>query len=326
MVNKYYDATKAHHTRFGFRDPEAVAHQLQDLQRWRAERKKLALPPPPQNGYAQFIQDWWQPVDLSGNQDAIWWLGHASLLLRLAGKYILIDPVLSPRASPVNFYGPIRKTPPPIKVKQLPPIDLVLISHNHYDHLDRDTIRELTHQQREVIFIVPLGLKRWFRGYPAKRVIELDWWQSYQIDAMTIHATTAKHWSMRTPWDRNQSLWCGWVIHHPALRFYFTGDSSYSERLAEVGSRLGPFDFAALPIGAYAPRWFMREQHMDPQQAVRLYQQLNQPKVIPIHWGVFELADEALDEPPQELARALNDAGLLQHQFQPIKIGSHVNI
>lgn len=326
ITNRYYDANKAHHTPQGFCNPEPTLHKKGDLRRWQDERKKLGLPKPPQAGYEQFIQDWWQAADLSGEQDSVWWLGHASLLLRLGGRYILIDPVLSPRASPLSFYGPQRKTPSPLTVQQLPAVDVVLISHNHYDHLDRRTIRELTKRFRQITFIVPLGLKNWFSHYPAKRVVELDWWESLALDDLTFHATPARHWSMRTPWDRNRSLWCGWAIHHPALRFYFTGDTGYTEKLVEIGTRLGPFDLAALPIGAYAPRWFMQEQHMDPQQAVMLYQQLNSPRVIPMHWGVFELADESLDEPPQQLNLALGAAGIEDHRFHPLKIGERIDL
>ncbi|KEY58095.1 MBL fold metallo-hydrolase [Serratia sp. DD3] len=324
--NKYYDASKAHHTPWGFTNPEPSLRKAGDLKRWQDQRKKQGLPKPPQAGYEQFIQQWWQAADLSGDHDSIWWLGHASILLRLGGRYVLIDPVLSSRASPVNFYGPKRKTPPPLTVQQLPTIDVVLISHNHYDHLDRLTISELTKRFRGITFVVPLGLKQWFSHYPAKRVVELDWWDSFTLDTTTFYATPARHWSMRTPWDHNHSLWCGWVIHHPELRFYFTGDTGYSERLVEIGTRLGPFDIAALPIGAYAPRWFMQEKHMDPQHSVRLYQQLNQPRVIPMHWGVFELADESLDEPPQQLMQALSDAGLEQHNFDLMKIGQRLDV
>lgn len=324
ITNRYYDAGKAHHTPQGFRNPEPSQRQAGDLKRWQDERKQLGLPKPPQMGYPQFTQRWWQRADLSGSDNSIWWLGHASMLLRLDGRYILIDPVLSERASPFSFYGPKRKTPPPLTVQQLPTVDVVLISHNHYDHLDRRTVRQLARRFPQATFIVPLGLKNWFRRYRLQRVEELDWWDSLQLGDLTFHCTPARHWSMRTLWDRNRSLWCGWVIHHPALRFYFSGDSGYSDSLADIGTRLGPFDVAALPIGAYAPRWFMQEQHMDPQQSVTLYQQLNAPRVIPIHWGVFELADESLDEPPQQLNLALSAAGIEQHRFRPIKIGERI--
>ncbi|MFI8415696.1 MBL fold metallo-hydrolase [Serratia sp. NPDC078593] len=324
--NRYYDANKPHHTPHGFRNLEPSLRQKGDLQRWQDERKKQGLPKPPRGGYQQFTANWWQSADLSGEHDCVWWLGHAALLLRLSGRYVLIDPALSPRASPLSFYGPKRRTPPPLKVRQLPAVDVVLISHNHYDHLDRRTVRQLIQRFPNATFIVPLGLKNWFRHYRTTRVEELDWWESRSFGDMTFHATPARHWSMRSLWDRNRSLWCGWVIHHPNLRFYFSGDSGYSERLADIGERLGPFDLAALPIGAYAPRWFMQEQHMSPEQSVRLYQQLKQPRVIPIHWGVFELADESLDEPPQQLKQALSAAGIHHHQFDLLKIGQRIEL
>ncbi|WP_279023513.1 MBL fold metallo-hydrolase [Gibbsiella quercinecans] len=326
ITNRYYNASKAHHTPQGFRNLEPTQRQEGDLQRWRAERKKLGLPKPPQMGYQQFTQRWWQQANLQGSNDSVWWLGHASVLMRLGGRYVLIDPVLSQRASPLSFYGPKRKTPSPLAVRDLPAVDVLLISHNHYDHLDRRTIRQLARRFPQATCVVPLGLKRWFRRYRFQRVEELDWWDSLALGDLTVHAVPARHWSMRTLWDRNRSLWCGWVIHHPALRFYFSGDSGYSERLAEIGTRLGPFDLAALPIGAYAPRWFMQTQHMDPQQSVQLYQQLNAPRAFPIHWGVFELADESLDEPPQQLHQALSSAGITPHGFQPLKIGERIDI
>ncbi len=203
-INRYYDAAKAHHTPEGFRNLEPSQRQEGDLQRWQDERKRQGLPKPPQQGYAQFTERWWQPADLSGNDDSVWWLGHASMLLRLSGRYILIDPVLSERASPLSFYGPKRRTPPPLTVEQLPAVDAVLISHNHYDHLDRRTVRQLARRFPQAEFIVPLGLKRWFRRYRLK-VHELDWWQSLPLGELTVYATPARHWSMRTLWDRNRS-------------------------------------------------------------------------------------------------------------------------
>ena len=207
------------------------------------------------------------------------------MLLRLGGRYILIDPVLSERASPLSFYGPKRKTPTPLTVEQLPAVDAVLISHNHYDHLDRRTVRQLARCFPQAEFIVPLGLKRWFRRYRLK-VHELDWWQSLSLGELTVYATPARHWSMRTLWDRNRSLWVrlGDPSSGAAVLFF------RRQRLfgAAGGNRstAGPVRRGGVAsIGAYAPRWFMQEQHMDPQQSVALYRELNQPRAIPIHWG-----------------------------------------
>ena len=324
--NPWYDPSKPHHTPQGFRHPEGERRQAGDLQRWRKARKAQGLPFPPRQGYEAFTQRWWQQAELSGEQDAVWWLGHAAIMLRLDGRYGLIDPALSARASPLRFYGPKRKTPAPVAVNQLPSLDWVLISHNHYDHLDRPTIKAILRRFPAVQFIVPLGLEPWFRRAGARNVIQLDWWQHKERHGITFHSVPARHWSMRTLHDRNRSLWCGWTITSATLNFWFSGDSGYGEDLLEIAQRLGPFNLAALPVGAYAPRWFMRAQHMDPQQAVSLHQAIGAPLTIPIHWGVFELADEALDDPPQELMHALAAAGQSNILFRPWRIGERTNL
>ncbi|MFG1172339.1 MBL fold metallo-hydrolase [Erwiniaceae bacterium CAU 1747] len=322
--NPWYDPALSHHTPDGFCNLEPELRQPGDVQRWRRERRQQGLPVPPAQGYEHFTRQWCQPADLSGNEDAVWWLGHACLLLRLDGRYTLIDPALSSRASPLWFAGPRRKTPPALAVDDLPSLDSVLISHNHYDHLDRPTIKKLLSRFPQVQFVVPLGLGKWFARRGAANIAELDWWQSVSVAGLNVHAVPARHWSMRTLLDRNRSLWCGWVIKHPRLSFWFSGDSGYSDNLLEIPRRLGPFHLAALPIGAYAPKWFMRGQHMDPDQAVSLHQAMGQPHTVAIHWGVFELADESLDEPPQVLQQALARAGLDSGRFRAWRIGSRV--
>ncbi|MFS2225564.1 MBL fold metallo-hydrolase [Pantoea sp. B65] len=320
--NPWYDPAKAHHTPEGFRNPEADLRQQGDLRRWQKERKAQGLPFPPAGGYDEFIAQWWQPADLSGSDDAIWWLGHACLMLRINQRYTLIDPALSHRASPLSFYGPKRKTPTPLDIATLPALDTVLVSHNHYDHLDRPTIKKILRRFPDVQFIVPLGLKPWFVQQGARHIIQLDWWEAAPLTGMTVHAVPARHWSMRSLKDRNRSLWCGWTINAGNLSFWFTGDSGYSENLLDIPRRLGPFNVAALPVGAYAPKWFMQGQHMDPEQAVSLHRDLGCPLSIPIHWGVFELADESLDAPPLELAQSMQAAGLEQRRFQAWRIGA----
>ncbi|PKH26912.1 MBL fold metallo-hydrolase [Enterobacterales bacterium CwR94] len=319
--NPWYDQQLSHHTPDGFQNPEAELRQPGDLQRWQKARKAAGLPHPPAQGYGAFQQQWWQPADLSGAEDAVWWLGHAAILLRIAGRYTLIDPALSARASPLRFYGPDRKTPSPLDINALPALETLLISHNHYDHLDSRTVRQILRRFPDVQVIVPLGLKRWFQRRGAKYVTELDWWQTFPAGAIEVTAVPARHWSMRTLFDRNRSLWCGFVLRTADWRFWFTGDSGYSDNLLAIVDALGPFDMAALPIGAYAPKWFMRGQHMDPDQSVSLYRYMNQPQTLPMHWGVFELADESLDEPPSELAEALIRAGLEGKTFRPWKMG-----
>ncbi|WAT02850.1 MBL fold metallo-hydrolase [Rouxiella chamberiensis] len=324
--NPYYDPAKPHHTPNGFTNLESDTRKEGDLKRWRKERKEQGFPRPPGKGYDAFIREWCQTPDFGGSEDRLWFLGHACLLLRVDGRYILTDPVLSERASPLSFYGPKRRTPAAVTVASLPKIDYVMISHNHYDHLDKATIRKLVDRFPQVIFMVPLGMKPWMERQGAHYIEEMDWWDALVMDGVSFHAVPARHWSMRTPWDRNRSLWCGWVVKHRNLNFYFSGDSAYSEQFAQIGERLGPFDIAALPIGAYAPRWFMHSHHMDPQQAVQVFGETRCQRAIPIHWGVFELADESLDEPPRELRDAIEAGGLNADKFSPLKIGQHISL
>ena len=325
--NPRYNASLAHHTPQGFRNVDGAEHQPGDVERWQKERKAARLPKPPEEGYEHFIRQWWQPVTLNTHEeDGVWWLGHASLLLRLNGKYILTDPVFSRRASPVPFAGPARKTPSVMSVAALPPLDALVISHNHYDHLDAATVRQLVRRFPQLTFFVPLGLGEWCRRRGAKQVVELDWWQSYVFEGMVFTAVPAQHWSMRTLWDRNRSLWCGWVFEGQNQRFWFSGDTGYTPDLLTIPQRLGKLDTIAIPIGAYAPRWFMSIHHMDPQAAVALWQQLGMPRAIPIHWGVFELTDESLDEPVREVSQTLRALSLPDDNFQPLRIGQYLSI
>jgi L-ascorbate metabolism protein UlaG (beta-lactamase superfamily) len=325
--NPWFNPSLSHHTPNGFRNTLPVGHQPGDVQRWRKARKAAGLPQPPALGYDDFQRQWWQPAVLNdAAEDGVWWLGHASVLLRLDGRYVLTDPVFSKRASPLPFMGPARKTPPALTVATLPAIDALVISHNHYDHLDAQTVRRLLKRFPDLTIFVPLGLAQWFRRRGAKQVFELDWWQTVVFQGMTFTAVPAQHWSMRTPWNRNQSLWCGWVMEGQHRRFWFSGDTGYSPELLAIPERLGKIDAAALPAGAYAPRWFMSAHHMDPQSSVALWQQLGKPLAFPIHWGVFELADESLDEPVNELSLALksNDPG--NERFRIIKIGQYLSL
>ncbi|MDY1038233.1 MBL fold metallo-hydrolase [Lelliottia sp. CFBP8978] len=325
--NPWYDPSLQHHTPNGFRNTHSVGHQPGDVERWRKERKAAGLPKPPVLGYENFIRQWWQPVELNElSEDGVWWLGHASVLLRLNGRYLLTDPVFSRRASPLSFAGPERKTPPPISVDRLPIIDAVVISHNHYDHLDDATVRRLLRRFPDLTIFAPLGLGDWFRRRGAINIVELDWWQRFVFNGLSLTAVPAQHWSMRTFWNRNRSLWCGWVIEGTNRRFWFSGDTGYSPELVTIPERLGKIDAATLPVGAYAPRWFMSAHHMDPQSAVALWQQMGMPLAFPIHWGVFELADEALDEPVTELKQALNDVAPITDKFRILKIGQYLSL
>ena len=254
---------------------------------------------------------------------SVTWVGHATMLVRLAGKNILFDPVFSERASPVGFAGPKRIVPLPIDIPELPRIDVVLISHNHYDHLDAESVTRLAAMpQGSPRFLVPLGLKAWFATLGITRVDEYDWWQETREGDLRVTFVPVQHWSKRRLDDANQTLWGGWVVEGEGLRLIHTGDTGYSKDFRDIGERLGPFDMAFIPIGSYAPRWFMKVMHVDVPEAVQIRADLKAARAIGMHWGTFEsLADEPLDEPPIVLARQRQERGLAPDQFDVLKIG-----
>ena len=324
--NPYYDPAKPHHTPSGFCNLDEKARGFKDVRRWQRERRANKLPKAPAQGYDAFRAQWWQAADFSGTGNAAWWLGHASLLLRLDGQTILTDPALSDRASPVSFAGPRRLLPPGATVATLPRIDIVLISHSHYDHLDKPSIRKLLKRFPDATYLVPIGLAAWMRGRGITRVQELDWWDNTDIGGSTFTFVPAQHWTQRTLWDRNRSLWGGWVVKRGDFSFYFAGDTGYTTHLTDIGDRLGPFDLAAIPLGAYEPRWFMQAQHIDPSQAVQIHRELRSRRSFAIHWGAFELADDSLDAPPQVLAEALAAQAVDAASFEVIRTGGRLDL
>jgi N-acyl-phosphatidylethanolamine-hydrolysing phospholipase D len=245
----------------------------------------------------------------SGGEPTITWVGHSTLLIQLDGVNVLTDPQWSARASPVSFGGPRRVTPPGLRFEDLPPIHVVSISHDHYDHLDVATVKRLAAAHRP-LFLVPLGLKAWFADLGIATVEELDWWQDRAVRGLTFTCVPAQHFSGRTPWDRNRRLWSGWVIAGRQRRLYFAGDTGYDAGLKKIGERLGPFDVAAIPIGAYLPPHIMKASHTAPEEALRLFGDLRAAAMVPIHWGTFDLADEPLEEPPRRLEAEARRLGL----------------
>jgi L-ascorbate metabolism protein UlaG (beta-lactamase superfamily) len=234
----------------------------------------------------------------------------------MGGLNILTDPHFSQRAFPVQWLGPRRKTPLPAQLAQLPRIDLVAISHSHFDHLDRDTVHALIAQAGEQpVFLAPLGVHRWLRDEGATRVETFDWWQSRDVLGIKVDFVPVHHWSQRSAFDRNRTLWGGWALRAPGFSFLFVGDTGYAPVFAEIGARFGGFDLAAVPIGAYEPRWFMKDQHVDPAEAVRIHRDVRARRSVAIHWGTFELTDEPLDAPMAALPAALDAAGLPRSDF-----------
>ena len=243
------------------------------------------------------------------------WIGHSSFVLQTGGRNLITDPHLTTRASPLGFAGPVRLTPPALRFEDLPPLDIALISHNHYDHLDEQTVRRLAREHPQLTFAVPLGLKRWMAQRRIERVVELDWWQSEEIAGLRVHAVPAQHFSGRNAHDRDATLWCGFVVEAQQRRIYFAGDTGYSADFADIGARFAPLDLALLPIGAYEPRWFMQAMHVNPEDAVKIHRDIGSRQSVAMHWGTFRLTEEPLDEPPHRLRRALDDAGIAHEQF-----------
>lgn len=242
----------------------------------------------------------------SGHQGpSFTWLGHATCLVQMKGQTFLTDPHFSERASPVSFIGPKRLFPSPISLTQLPHIDVVVISHSHYDHLDLPTLRHLSQQPGgSPLFLVPLELKGWMQSKGLTRTEELDWWQTLEHQGVRYTLVPAHHWSMRTLWNRNETLWGGWVVRSDDFKFYFTGDTGYADLFPQI-ARLGPFDLSAIAIGAYEPRGFMKVHHINPEEAVRIHQDVGSRYSVGIHWGTFRLSSEAWLQPPRDLSRAL---------------------
>ena len=255
------------------------------------------------------------------------WVGHSTLLLQLGGLNILTDPMWGPRASPVSFAGPRRWMPPGIALEALPPIDLVLQSHNHYDHLDDRTVRRLARLQPDAEWLVPLGLAPFMEGRGVRRVTELDWWEEKQVGAISVASTPAQHFSGRGFRDRGATLWCGWALAaRQGKRVFFAGDTGLHPEFVSIAERHGPFDLALMPIGAYEPRWFMRYVHMNPEEAIEACRALGVRTMIPIHWGTFKLTDEAMDEPPRRARAAWRAAGLPEDGYRQLAHGETLTL
>lgn len=228
---------------------------------------------------------------------AITWIGHATLLVQLDGLGVLTDPQWSDRAGPTSWLGPRRLVPPGLAFESLPRIDVVVISHDHFDHLDLPTVRRLA-ATHDPLFLVPLGMRAWFRDNGMFHVEELDWWQEYQYRGVRFVCVPAQHFSQRSFWDGNQRLWASWAIVGRERRLYFGGDTGYFAGFREAGRRLGPFDVAALAIGAYLPAEIMKAVHTTPEEAVQAFVDLDGRVMMGMHWGTFDLAEEPLGEPP----------------------------
>ncbi len=282
-----------------FFNPGVAEHGSRQLLRWIATRKVgpwrnwIPSEPGPK-----------PPAQVEGNALRVTFVNHSTVLLQTEGINILTDPVWSERVSPVSFSGPRRHRAPGIRFEDLPPIHCILISHNHYDHLDIPTLRRLAAVHQPTVFC-PLGVADLIRGAGLRDVHELDWGQGQSWSGMHIHCVQAQHFSARTPFDRNRALWCGWVVESEGGRIYYAGDSGFGGFFAEVGERFAPIRLALLPIGAYEPEWFMGPMHMTPEQAVEVKGIVGAEVAVAVHFGTFALADDGETAPVERLRRAL---------------------
>jgi len=253
------------------------------------------------------------------------WLGHSSFLLQWKNINILTDPIFANRASPISFAGPLRYVPHVIDYNKLPPIDYVIISHNHYDHLDKTAINQLGNKPE---YIVPLRLKSWFlnNGITSTRIKELDWWDTISFSNVVFQALPSQHWSARGLFDRRKTLWASWRINLKGVSIWFAGDTGYNNRqFREIGKKLGPVDLALIPIGGYLPRSFMRPYHVNPAEALKIHKDVKAKQSIGMHWGTFPLTAEGPGDPLKELNKQRMRLNISQNEFLTMAIGETIN-
>ena len=261
------------------------------------------------------------PAAVPAGQVAVTFIGHSTFLLQLPGLNLLTDPVFARHAGPFGLLGPRRARPPAMPLAQLPRIDVVLVSHNHYDHLDLSSLCWLARERRPLI-VTTLGNKAWLEQRRVGNVVELDWWQSHQArPELEVVCTPAQHFAARTPWDRCRTLWGGFVLRSTSGSIFFAGDSGWAPHFAEIRDRLGAPGLALLPIGAYEPRWFMEPVHMNPAEAVRAHAALGARQSLGMHFGTFQLTDEGIDAPRHDLAVARTANGVEPGAFDTMDFG-----
>ncbi|MGD8426247.1 MAG: MBL fold metallo-hydrolase [Balneolaceae bacterium] len=289
------------------------------------------------------VLKWW----LSGNDKGVWhkisedpsgrfpapepsvpkdefratFVNHATFLLQVEGMNILTDPVWSDRASPYQWIGPKRMRPPGIAFNDLPSIDIVLLTHNHYDHLDITTIHKLN-EKYEPKFIVPLGVERFLHDEGIFDTVHLDWWDTHILkEQFSLTAVPARHFSGRGLFDRNKTLWCGYVLHTSVGNIYFAGDTAYGKFLTDIGKRFGPMHTSFIPIGAYKPRWFMEPIHVSPEEAVQVHKDVQSQTSIAMHFGTFPMADDGMYEAVEALQKELDSRNVNRNEFKVLKEG-----
>ncbi|MBO6724346.1 MAG: MBL fold metallo-hydrolase [Rhizobiaceae bacterium] len=319
--NRYYSGPTSDHFdgRIFYNPGGRAPGKLRDLLKWRFNGERNKWPAQWPSPFPQAVPE----PRLEGDALRITMVGHATMLVQAGELNILTDPVWSERVSPLSFAGPKRVAPPGIAFEDLPRIDIVLLSHNHYDHMDVTTLARLQHACDPLV-VTPLGndtiLKK---RLPKLRVSAHDWGAQVEAGAATVHFEPVHHWSARGLGDRRMALWAGFVLETPAGRIYHVGDTGFHEGInyRKAREKFGDFRLAILPFGAYEPRWFMKGQHQNPEEAVEGMLLCNAAYVAGHHWATFQLTDEPINEPRQKLEAALAEKGIAQDRFRPLRAG-----
>lgn len=324
--------SKEHHVGKGFVNPHCsnIRRSLLDAILWGLGYFKDPEPiqPVPDNF------DYPNPkVAIDRSQPTVCWINHTTCLLQIDGITLLTDPVWSDRCSPLNFFGPRRHHAPPIPLEGLPPIDYVLLSHDHYDHLDKPTMMKLAARNPNCTYFVPLGVGAWFKRHGISRIVELDWWESFETPGgrISFHCVPAQHFSGRGAINQNTTLWCGWVARFERKvgerkQLYFVGDTGYNAYdFLAIGETFGGFDLSLIPIGAYSPREFMSPVHVHPEESVAIHLDANSRLSVATHWKTFRLSGEPANQPPYDLYRALQEVEEPVEKFRVLEPGQVIN-
>ena len=270
------------------------------------------------------VSDAWKKIDLDNDNNYSIWIGHSTFLIKKDNLTILTDPIFSERASPFKRFGPKRLIPPALNISQLPKIDVVTVSHNHYDHLDIRSLKILHELNPDIIFLIPKGDKNIFDKRNIKNVFEFEWWQNFMIQNVEFTFTPVQHWSARGLFDKNDSLWGGWYIKNKDYSIYHAGDTGYSNDFITTKEKLGSPKYSFIPIGAYEPEWFMAASHVNPEDAIKIMLDLESEYSFGMHWGTFTLTDEDTIEPKIRLNDALKKANL--NNFKTIVPGQIIRL
>ena len=288
------------HANYKNSDGRELNKSFRELLEWQRNNKD------PKISYIDLSNEW-QDIDLNKTDNYFIWVGHSTFLIKKNGITILTDPIFSDRASPFKNIGPKRLIPPALNINDISSIDYVTISHNHYDHLDINSLIQISEQYPSAIFLVPAGDLKLLKRKGINNVLEFDWWESVEYENLTFTFTPVQHWSKRGLFDRNKSLWGGWFMNFEDYPLYHAGDTGYSQDFVDTKERLGSPKYAFIPIGAYDPEWFMSSSHVNPEDAVKIMLDLESDYAFGMHWGTFVLTDEDTLEPPQRLKEAIKN-------------------